>query len=71
MATQGISALKWSAPPHGIKISDMSGKNPYAPMVGKGSIVKVEGRQTSGVLKQSLAQSAQDGMPKAHRLAII
>jgi len=70
MAVQGVSALTWTASPKGIKINDLSGKNPNVPMSGRGVMVKVEGRQASGVLKQSLAQSAQNGMPRLSHRAI-
>jgi hypothetical protein len=70
MAVQGLSPLTWTASPKGIKINDMSGKNPNVPMSGRGVMVKVEGRKTSGVLKQSLAQSAHNDMPRLSHRAI-
>jgi hypothetical protein len=70
MAVKGVSALTWTATPKGIKISNMSGKSPNVPMAGRGVMMKVEGRETSGVLKQSLAQSAHNGMPRLSHRAI-
>lgn len=65
MAAQGLSALTWDAPKKGIRIDDLSGKNPAMPMVGRGALVNIGKRQTGDAQRQALAQSARDGLPPA------
>ena len=65
MATKGLSELTWTAPPKGVKFNNTSGKNPNAPMVGRGALVNIGKRQTGDAQKQALAETARDALPPA------